>query len=280
MPRNRREGSAQSEPQIDPETGIALLKQQIDRARALLSSRPLRKDSYSSWELLTGNYLEKAFGKDSPNINAVLDAGKYGAFPMNVGEEWWENHRHESLTTQVERLRGLVELLETEARLQQTGTAPSQVKDEVAGLRIFLVHGRDEGSLHEAARYLERLAQKVVILREEPNAGKTVIEKFEKYSDVGFAVVLLTPDDRGGPVDQSVDLQQKRARQNVILELGFFLGKLGRSRVCALYCEGVEVPSDYSGVLYVKLDSGGAWRFVLAKELKAAGFPVDMNKAL
>lgn len=130
------------------------------------------------------------------------------------------------------------------------------------------------------ARFLERLEQDVIILREQPNQGRTIIEKFEDYSDVGFAVVLLTPDDRGGPASAGFDEQHYRARQNVILELGYFLGRSGRSRVCALYREGVEIPSDYSGILYVKLDADGGWRLRLAKELNATGLPVDMNKAL
>jgi predicted nucleotide-binding protein len=76
------------------------------------------------------------------------------------------------------------------------------------------------------------------------------------------------------------NLQKLRARQNVILELGFFLGKLGRKRVCALYQHNVEIPSDYAGVLFVPIDSGGAWRLPLARELKAAGLDIDMNRAV
>ena len=124
------------------------------------------------------------------------------------------------------------------------------------------------------------LEQDLIVLREQPNQGRTIIEKFEDYADVGFAVVLLTADDRGGLDSVPYESQERRARQNVILELGYFLGRLGRSRVCALYVEGVQIPSDYSGVLYVKLDTDGAWRLNLAKELNAAGLPVDMNKAL
>jgi predicted nucleotide-binding protein len=93
-------------------------------------------------------------------------------------------------------------------------------------------------------------------------------------------VILLTGDDRGGMWKASYEEQKPRARQNVILELGFFLGKLGRERVCALYQPGVEIPSDYSGVLFVSLDAGGAWRLALARELKAAGLDIDMNKAV
>jgi len=92
--------------------------------------------------------------------------------------------------------------------------------------------------------------------------------------------VLLTPDDRGGLASLPYESQRQRARQNVIFELGYFIGRLGRNRVCALYSENVEIPSDYSGVLFIKFDEAGAWRLSLAKEIKAAGITVDMNKAL
>lgn len=278
MPR-KRQADPPEEPEVDPEVGIRLLKGQITKGRDLLASHPFAKDAYSQWELLTRNYLEKAFGRGSPNVGSVRDVGKYGGFPGNAGEQWWENHRAVSLTTQLTRLEGLVELLETELQLRG-GSAIARPEPAATGHRLFLVHGHDQAVLQEVARFLERLDQDVIILREQANKGRTIIEKFEDYSDVGFAVILLTPDDRGGPASATSEEQQSRARQNVILELGYFLGRLGRSRVCALYREGVEIPSDYSGVLYVKLDPEGGWRLQLAKELKAAGLPVDMNKAL
>ena len=141
-------------------------------------------------------------------------------------------------------------------------------------------HGRNILRLEEVARFLEKLKLKPIILREQPNKGRTIIEKFVDYSDVSFAVVLLTADDRGGTFDAPFDEQQPRGRQNVILELGFFLGSLGRARVCALYEDGVEIPSGYEGVAFVSLDNGGAWRMSLAREIKEAGLPVDMNDAI
>jgi predicted nucleotide-binding protein len=146
--------------------------------------------------------------------------------------------------------------------------------------QIFLVHGHDTGFLNEVARFLERLKQTPVILREKPNAGKTIVEKFSDFADVGYAIVLLTPDDRGAEVTLPFEKQQPRARQNVIFELGYFIGKLGRDRVTALYAPNVEIPSDYSGVLFTPKDKGGAWRLELARELKAAGFSVDLNLAM
>jgi predicted nucleotide-binding protein len=139
--------------------------------------------------------------------------------------------------------------------------------------RIFIVHGH--GTLKDSvARVVSALGLEAVILQEQPGAGRTLIEKVEKYSVVGYAVVLLVPDDVGGKRGEE---QRDRARQNVVFELGYFVGKIGRGRVCVLYSEGVEMPSDYFGVEYVSLDSKGAWRYRLGRELREAGYAVDLN---
>lgn len=114
--------------------------------------------------------------------------------------------------------------------------------------------------------------------KQQPNEGRTIIEKFEDHADVGFAIVLMTPDDVGALVKEK-DKLKPRARQNVIMELGFFLGKLGRKRVCALH-KDVEIPSDYKGVLYVPMDKQGGWQLKLATEIKAAGIEIDLNKVM
>jgi hypothetical protein len=141
----------------------------------------------------------------------------------------------------------------------------------------FIVHGHDEGSREAVARFLERLDIKPIILHEQPNKGRTLIEKFEGHGNVAFAIVLLTPDDVGGT--SSADLKP-RARQNVILELGYFIGALGRSRVCALKKGDLEQPSDILGIAYVAYDDGGAWRQKLTIEIEAAGLDVDWNKVM
>lgn len=149
--------------------------------------------------------------------------------------------------------------------------------------KVFVVHGHDEEMKQAAARTLERLGLEPIILHEQPDQGRTIIEKFEDYSDVGFAVVLLSPDDMGYSRNESAESAKPRARQNVILELGFFVGKLGRSNVFVLFKneDNFEIPSDYSGVIYQSYDGGsGAWRFELVQELSAAGYEVDANKLL
>ncbi len=139
---------------------------------------------------------------------------------------------------------------------------------------IFIVHGRAESPREAVARFIEQLGLKAIILNERANRGMTLIEKVEAHSNVGFAVVLLTPDDLGHLVGEAV---QPRARQNVILELGYFVGKLGRARVCALQQGDLEIPSDWRGIVDEVFDGKGAWKQRLAKELEAAGYVVDWN---
>jgi predicted nucleotide-binding protein len=128
------------------------------------------------------------------------------------------------------------------------------------------------------ARFVEHAGLRAVILHEQPNAGRTIIEKFEAHGgSASFAVVLLTPDDVGGP--SASDLQP-RARQNVIGEMFWFAGKLGRKRVCALKKGNIELPSDFAGLAYTEMDERGAWRAELLRELAAAGYAVDWARAM
>ncbi len=144
--------------------------------------------------------------------------------------------------------------------------------------KVFVVHGHNEEILLKTKDFLEKLQLEPIILRELPDEGRTIIEKFMEYSaQAGFAVVLLTPDDKGGSRSDSYKNQRFRARQNVILELGFFLGSLGRKLVCVLYQRDVEIPSDYKGVLFVEVGDTDGWRIKLAREIKKAGLEVDLN---
>lgn len=144
--------------------------------------------------------------------------------------------------------------------------------------RVFIVHGHGDAAREAAARLITRLGLAPVILHEQPSKGRTIIEKFVEYADVGFALVLMTADDLGGPKSADASVFRPRARQNVVLELGFFLGRLGRDRVCALYEDGVELPSDYDGVVFIPLDPSGAWQLMVGRELRAAGMDADLNQ--
>ena len=144
---------------------------------------------------------------------------------------------------------------------------------------IFIVHGHDEAAKHEVARFIEQLGLCAIMLHEKPDEDKTIIEKFEHHSNVGFAVVLLTPDDVGHPKDTPSE-SKPRPRQNVVFELGYCIGILGRSRVCALLKGDIELPTDFAGVQYKSMDDAGAWKYHLAREIKESGIDVDLRKAL
>lgn len=145
---------------------------------------------------------------------------------------------------------------------------------------VFIVHGHDDATKEKVARFLERLDLEAIILHEQVNKGMTIIEKFEEHSKrAGFAVVLFTPDDVAYPLGEE-EKKQPRARQNVVLEMGYFIGLLGRNNVSVLYKGEVELPSDILGVVYTRIDSSDSWKLYLAKELKTAGYSVDLNKLM
>lgn len=144
---------------------------------------------------------------------------------------------------------------------------------------ILLVHGRDEATKESLLEFLEKLGLRPLILHEQPEGGKSMMEKIGESLDVHFAIILLTPDDIAAPRNKPKE-RQTRVSQNVIFEYGYLLSKFGPGRVCALYKEGVEIPSDYPGVVTIPMDSRGGWRLLVAKEMKQANIDIDLNKAI
>ncbi len=142
---------------------------------------------------------------------------------------------------------------------------------------VFIVHGHDEEAKTKTARFVEKLGFTAIILHEQTSSSRTIIEKIEEYSNVGFGIVLYTPCDIGGKLTNEPKLKP-RARQNVVFEHGFLIGKIGRRNVCALVKEDTCTPNDISGVVYVPMDKADAWRYTIANEMKAVGYNVDMNK--
>lgn len=156
------------------------------------------------------------------------------------------------------------------AKKPESATFPA----EVASSKVFIVHGHDDVSKLELARLLDKLGLEPIILHEQANRGRTLIEKLEANAlDIGYAFVLLTPDDEGTSTSSNDRHYRPRARQNVVLELGFFMGKLGRQRVCCLYKGDVELPSDMHGVAYYPFENKISECLEgIVKELKDAGY--------
>jgi predicted nucleotide-binding protein len=144
---------------------------------------------------------------------------------------------------------------------------------------IFIVHGHDDLAKTQVARFIEKLKLKPIILHEQVNSGKTIIEKIEKFSNVGFGIVLYTPCDKGCENGKETNLSN-RARQNVVFEHGYLIGKVGRQHVCALVKGDIETPNDISGVIYIAMNDNNSWQFEIAKEMKNSGYNIDLNNLL
>jgi predicted nucleotide-binding protein len=241
--------------------------------------------------------LSTAFGHGTPTYNRYraatrLDSGSITmrADPMWGGhsEAMYDAHdtaeaRHH-LAEGKQRSIGLLQQAISALEYEIADRAPPAASEALLSIaqprdlsKVFVVHGHDHGARDAVARFLEKIDLEAIILQEQPDQGLTIIEKFETYANqVGFAVVLLTPDDIGGAA--VAPSQASRARQNVIFELGYFAGKLGRGRACLLRKGDVEIPSDLYGVIYTNLDADEGWKLKLAKEMKAAGLKFDGDK--
>jgi len=202
--------------------------------------------------------------------------GRGGGPSSGQVQQEFSDLREKSIALLNQAVKGLEEELAEHAHSPERR---DHALSKTASRKVFVVHGHDDGAREAVARFLEKIDFTPIILHEQPNQGRTIIEKFEAHADVGFAVVLLTPDDMGSP-REGAQQPQPRARQNVVLELGYFIGKLGRDHVCAIKSGELEMPSDILGVVWTPFDISGAWRAALAKELQAAGHEIDWNKAM
>ncbi len=271
------------------EKGIPKLKRRIDELRGFdVGSIEEQFDAkVKALETKVNDSLAGIFGYNTIEHNkysvrldtlGVIWGG--GEKPLPVVQDAYKKGIKEAIINLTSLKETLEEKLEDiEEGKAEDNTQPIKPSGAPGNRKVLIVHGHDEAAKHMVARFIGKLDLKPVILHEQENEGKTIIEKLEKHAAVDFAVVLLTPDDIGYPASNP-DEKKPRARQNVVMELGLFIGALGRSRVCAMKKGDIEIPSDISGVIYVPLDDQGGWKVKLAKEIRAAGISVDMNKAL
>ena len=263
-------------PRPTKEIAIRRLQQQLD---AIPELRSLSNGSskFTEWRRDTRVAIAYAFGESSHQVKEFEDIS---FFPFVVAERYYQEAYVRGLYTAAATLRSMMKEIhenwEDESREPYHLETPETLQP-VNTNRVFVVHGRDHGTRDAVARFLEKLGLEVMILEEQPNRGRTVIEKFEEHVHGDFAIALLTPDDVGGLSDSEL---QPRARQNVIFEFGYCIGKFGRDRVLALIKEAPEIPSDYSGVLYIQIDESGGWQMRLIREMNSAGFNIDANLAL
>lgn len=199
--------------------------------------------------------IKLALKRDIPELNEVVDG--------------YNTYLDRSANTIIELLKRYI--------CEEEGAGKNMMR---ANNKVFIVHGHDQAIKSEVARTLEKAGFEAIILHEQANRGRSIIEKIEDCSDVIYAVVLYTPCDLGRARDADVSDEQFRARQNVVFEHGYLIGKLGRQRVSAIVKGDIETPGDIAGVVYIKFDDANAWKVTLAKDMKGAGILVDLNKFL
>jgi predicted nucleotide-binding protein len=264
------------------QAGVARLTKVLEAVRAFDPTSIREQFNIPQVEKLTASIddaLVRTFGADTLEYDRYRHAAEFNNGPFNYAYDVPIHEVHQSLARSKdsnialleqaidglnERLAEMPALVAPEERHRRPQTPPSN--------KVFVVHGRDNDTKNEVARFLSKIGLEEIILHERPNKGRHLLTKFQEEADgAGFAVVLITPDDQGGLAGEP---PRGRARQNVVFELGFFIGKLGPSNVAALVKGDVEKPSDFDGVGYIPLDAAGAWKGLLARELKAANVPL------
>jgi predicted nucleotide-binding protein len=256
---------------------IELIEEIIEQAKSLVYGD-------SNLDLVikrTEMMIRKLFGDDSHYVK-TLKSIRYNPIMYTLDSS--DSVFRRSFNSGKQELINLLNVIKEDVSLEITMnpiTTSKEDKKPIAS-NIFIVHGQNEEMKLSVARTIEKLGLNPIILHEQPNKGRTIIEKFTENSDVLYAIVILSADDIAYLRTDPPKKAKFRARQNVVFELGFFIGKLGREKVLALHqvVDKFEIPSDYSGVIFVPYDDKGTWKFELTKELKAVGINVDANKIL
>lgn len=246
------------------------LKKICDDAEQLANDGVTSSDpNFKAWKTRADRFLIKHFGEDSYEFESFKKIHfSLAVYAIGTPEEAF-------IEVCSEGLRKAQAILTVYLDDFEDSTSDSSSTKEVPGdySRVFVVHGHDGELKEKVARLIEKQGLRAVILNEQANAGLTIIEKLERESSAAGAVCLFTADDVGKGKTEQNELQ-KRPRQNVIFETGFFIGRLGREHVVVLSDSDIELPSDMQGIVYTGTSS---WELSLLKELRNMGYPIDMN---
>lgn len=259
-------------PDLPPSKAIELFKRQIDKISQLLEKS--RKDPEArEFRNFNVNLITRTFGKPSQNLSSYYSAEHPGPMRIGMSDREWEALHKEGLQHISGLFKGFIDQLEVFGD-NEKAQGETQIKKTLSR-KVFIVHGHDESAKNEIEIFLKENHLEPIVLHRQTDGGNTLIEKIEKYSDVAYAIVIITPDDTvigSGPSVSKISSQEGRARQNVIFEWGYFLGKYGRERVCCVYKQGVVLPSDLSGLVYKPFQhSIEEVKYSLLKELQAVG---------
>lgn len=256
---------------MDSARAIELINQQIAEAGDGVPA------NFDEWLHKTEVVVRSVFGEAS-RIHHEIDAVRYSPRIWTENTDFAPYRR-----TGVQQAIAILEAAKLELEISADAANTEDSSNPTASkpsTHVFIVHGQDDARKFELSALLQNITgEQPVILHQQANGGKVLIEKLEEHGEgAGFAVVLLTGDDVGRAKQLDTSDDRARGRQNVVFEMGFFFGLIGRERVAVLYEPDVELPSDIIGLGYIKLDAAGGWKPKLAAELDGAGIPVDWAK--
>jgi predicted nucleotide-binding protein len=241
-----------------------------------------KQQEFSDWNDYNLEFLKQSFDdpyneyrkkySDAGEWSGMIVTSAFGSGETTEQKIQKFHLKFEKKLNNLKQLLNKVDLLKSEIEDDKVDVISEIVSLDTS--KVFIVHGHDDIAKLETARFIEQLGFEPIILHEQASSGKTIIEKIESYSNVGFGIVLYTSCDIGAKKGEENNLNE-RARQNVVFEHGYLIGKIGRENVCAIVKGNIETPNDISGVVYISMSSD--WKLELAKELRNSGYKVDMN---
>ncbi|CNE60341.1 TIR domain-containing protein [Yersinia mollaretii] len=240
------------------------------------------RQRFDAFKRVVVDYVNKNIPSEISRLNEsfISFSYLYNKYSSD-GDNFWRNYGEsiyaylDSLIIDIEN--GEIHLRERVDKSSKESTKSKKIA-VVERTKVFIVHGHDGEAKSRTARFIEKLGFEAIILHEQLSRGKTIIEKIEHYSNVGFAIVLYTPDDLGNDVKSASNGNlNNRARQNVIFEHGYLIAKIGRENVIPLIQDNIEIPNDISGIVYM---TDANWQLDIAREMKSSGYEIDFNKIL
>ena len=238
---------------------------------------------FKAWQVKAENILTKCYGRESRELyrfrNIIFypryayatqsDEVNLCAEGLKEAKAYFEVYLEEIEDDCAENVSSDVSGISDEAKFVEEKVNSTQKK------KVFIVHGHNDALKQEVARIIEKQGIEAIILSEQANQGKTIIEKIEENADVDAAICLFTGDDYGRAKGIETEKSKLRARQNVVFEAGYFMGKLGRKSVIIVADKNLELPSDMQGVVYT---DAGNWKTEVLQELDKIGYAIDFNK--
>ena len=263
---------------------MAKIKDLIERAEKLYNSG-ITDHAFKSWRNDSIRFLQKVFGEDSHEAVTFEHIGfSITYITYDFFRDGWKEHVlnekynfKKGLKTAIFYLKNFESEILHDVDIEERGYKDSNNASHKESHKnnIFIVHGHNGGVKDKVANFISKLGIEPIILNEQIDRGRTLLEKLEEYSDIKAAIIIFTNEDAGSNGDSEYE---KKARQNLIFEAGYFLGKLGNKNIIVIAEQGVIPPSVLDGHPYFKMDQEEKWKTDITKKLKSMKkFNIDVG---